>query len=176
MELYKLSARIRSDIERAYSKDLEYLIENLVDDYNIVSKTTGETLKRRALTDLVNKFTKMQSEQSKTSHCQAVCLNGNRCVWKTLPDTDYCKRHIGLSFQRNTSEPELSQFYLLESDEAVARPTNTKLQSKLIEDAFYDIDDDFIYDKTTGERVGYISDNNYILTNDPFELGTFDDI
>jgi hypothetical protein len=171
MELYKLSTRIRSDIEQALSKDLENLVDALVDEFNIVSKTSGEPLKRRVLVDIVNKYTKIQTEHSKTTHCQAICLNGNRCVWKTIPETHYCKRHIGLSFRQNE---QLSQFYLLETNQQL--PTRPGLETKLIEDTFYDIDDTFIYDKNSGERVGYISKGEYILTNDPFELGTFDDI
>jgi hypothetical protein len=46
------------------------------------------------------------------------------------------------------------------------------LKKKFIDDVFYLIDDKFIYDNKTLEKVGIINNNNYILTLDPFILKT----
>jgi hypothetical protein len=44
------------------------------------------------------------------------------------------------------------------------------LETKLIDDTFYYMDKNYIYDRDTLEKVGYISDNEFILTDDPFIL------
>lgn len=52
-------------------------------------------------------------------------------------------------------------------------------KQQLIQDTFYYVDSEYIYDKQTMQRVGYVdtelSDQqpNYVLTDDPFVLGLF---
>jgi hypothetical protein len=45
------------------------------------------------------------------------------------------------------------------------------LQQKFIDNTFYYVDDEFVYDKETYEKVGYKQNNEYVLTFDPFLLG-----
>lgn len=54
---------------------------------------------------------------------------------------------------------------------------NLNLKQQLIQDTFYYVDSEYIYDKQSMQRVGYVettqSDYNYVLTDDPFVLGLF---
>jgi hypothetical protein len=50
----------------------------------------------------------------------------------------------------------------------------SQLKNVLIEDSFYLVDNEWIYDKQSYEKVGYLEKNNntinYILSSDPFIL------
>lgn len=47
------------------------------------------------------------------------------------------------------------------------------LQETLIDDAFYYTNTEYIYDKKSMQKVGYVEGDRYVLTDDPFVLGIF---
>jgi len=46
----------------------------------------------------------------------------------------------------------------------------SQLKTFQIDGTFYYVDDSFVYDKNTLERVGYTEGSRYVLTDDPFIL------
>lgn len=95
----------------------------------------------------------------------------SQCTRNAVDVYDYCKTHLyKMCFQKNeaTAETTTDVEYIFTSQK---ENVSTKLKKKFIENSFYFIDDKYIYD-TNYVKVGYIQDNNYILTSDPFILET----
>lgn len=98
----------------------------------------------------------------------------SQCSKNALDNYDYCKIHLYkmcLSKQEHHQESYMPpiEFTCTTNTENVEV---TQLKKKFIEDSFYFVDDKFIYD-SNNNKVGYISNGEYILTSDPFILDTF---
>lgn len=89
----------------------------------------------------------------------------SQCSRNALTDSDYCKKHmfnIGLQSDKN----DVSFYVKKRKPETVCESSLTK---KFIEDTFYYIDNQYVYDLNL-EKVGYMDDGNCVLTSDPFIL------
>jgi len=96
----------------------------------------------------------------------------SQCSKNALDNYDYCKIHL-YKICLSKQEEEKQDAYI-PSIEFTCSTTNielTQLKKKFIEDSFYFIDEKFIYD-ASNNKVGYISNGEYILTSDPFILET----
>lgn len=97
----------------------------------------------------------------------------SQCSRNAIENYDYCKTHLYKICLR--SEETVSQkiqpieFNINSSNNNSQEQYN--LKKKFIDDSFYFIDSKFIYD-TEHIKVGYIYNNEYILTPDPFLLDT----
>ena len=80
--------------------------------------------------------------------------------------------HIGLSI-RNKISDVLMEVEVLDVGEGVMKVEGDIgiKNERFIEDMFYYVDERYIYDKETLEKVGVVSRGEYILTSDPFILG-----
>lgn len=94
--------------------------------------------------------------------------NVSQCTRNAIEDRDYCKTHmykIGLVKEEITvSINHISNSKLNDC---------SKLKKKFINDSFYYVNDKFIYNIDTNEKVGYIFQSEYILTSDPFILDEY---
>jgi len=104
-----------------------------------------------------------------------------QCSRNALENCDYCKTHmykLGITNKDNFNPNILFEYKYTNNDEnGDSEKVHNKvyekdLKKKFIDDVFYLIDDKFIYDNKTLEKVGIINNNNYILTLDPFILKT----
>lgn len=99
----------------------------------------------------------------------------SQCSKNALDNYDYCKIHLYkmcLSKHEDKNDsyiPPIEFTCITNSD---TNRESTQLKKKFIEDSFYFVDDKFVYD-STNNKVGYISNGEYILTSDPFILETF---
>jgi hypothetical protein len=99
--------------------------------------------------------------------------NVSQCSRNAIENYDYCKTHLYKICLR--SEETVSQkiqpieFNINSSNNNSQEQYN--LKKKFIDDSFYFIDSKFIYD-TNYIKVGYVYNNEYILTSDPFLLDT----
>ena len=91
----------------------------------------------------------------------------------------YCKIHNYLSFKEPEHDPEpiYQQTIFVISDKGNGNDKGngkgidkSNYKKQLIDNSFYYIDDSFIYNTSTLEKVGYIENNEFILTDDPFIL------
>jgi hypothetical protein len=111
-----------------------------------------------------------------TNVCKCISKNGNKCCNKSIKDSYYCKTHMYLQFKHENEMNENNQNNLFIIDDKISDEYKEDLKHILVEDTFYYTDDQYIYDTETFQKVGYVelnSDNKYILTDDPFILGTF---
>lgn len=97
----------------------------------------------------------------------------SQCSRNAVENYDYCKTHlykICLHSQEEISEKNLPiEFNINSPNDNYQEKCN--LKKKFIDDSFYLIDSKFIYD-TNHIKVGYVYNNEYILTSDPFLLDT----
>lgn len=96
----------------------------------------------------------------------------SQCSKNALDNYDYCKIHLYKICLSKQTDKEESYIPPIEFTCTTSEVELTQLRKKFIEDSFYFIDDKFIYD-ASNNKVGYISNGEYILTSDPFILETF---
>jgi hypothetical protein len=175
MELQKVSKRLeklRDNLEKAYTKDIKQIIENIFKEYTILHKGTCDTVSEELF---LNKFLFNMKEQ--VPICLGISQNGNKCCRKSQPYSNYCKTHFYLEFKkRNDTVNDTVNDN--DNDIVIYKCNNQNLENKenlekiFIEDAFYYKDHQFIYDTEDYEKVGYIDTEGVsILTDDPFILG-----
>lgn len=181
METQRLIRRIRNlpiNLERSYMNDISNIIDNLLEEYDIFYKDTSEKVKRGII---LNKFKiDLLDKREETNFCAGFSKNGNKCINKTFEDSKYCKRHHYLTFKEQLNEYTnniTNDIFILDNNEKTIKENDINindLKTKLINDTFYYIDEQFIYEKDTLQKVGYIENEldtkNYILTDDPFIL------
>jgi hypothetical protein len=94
----------------------------------------------------------------------------SQCNRNAIENYDYCKTHLyKMCLESNNIDDSISvpiEFTLNNSNSIELKD---KLKKKFIEDTFYFIDSKFIYDDNY-IKVGYIHNNEYILTSNPFLL------
>lgn len=179
METQRLIRRIKNlpmNLERAYLNDISNIIDKILEEYDIFYKDTDERVKRGIL---LNKFKlDLLDKQDETIFCAGFSKNGNKCINKTFEDSKYCKRHHYLTFRDQYNETVIKQDIVVlnnnNESETKHKINIEDLKTKMIDDTFYYIDENFIYEKDTLKKVGYIENEcntkNYILTDDPFIL------
>jgi hypothetical protein len=97
----------------------------------------------------------------------------SQCSRNAVENYDYCKTHlykICLRSQETVSQ-KIPPIEFNINEEQYNSQEQCNLKKKFIDDSFYFIDSKFIYD-TNHIKVGYVYNNEYILTSDPFLLDT----
>jgi hypothetical protein len=94
-----------------------------------------------------------------------------QCSRNAIENGDYCKTHVYKMGIIKQNKPEVSfEFKMIKNNNNTVNLENKHLIKKFIEDSFYLIDNKYIYNPETMTKVGYIDNNEYILTSDPFIL------
>lgn len=176
METQRLIKRIcnlPNNLERAYINDISTVIDQLLEEYSICYKETNVSVPRNIL---LGRFKLKLLNKEETNFCNGFSKNGNKCTNKTFEESKYCKRHHYLTFKEQFETVNLkSDIVIFNTNNETKKQDTSTLQKKMIDDTFYYIDDEFIYEIDTLQKVGYIemdgTNKNYILTSDPFILG-----
>lgn len=181
METQRLIKRLRNlpnNLEKSYINDITNIIDKILEEYDIFYKDTDERVKRSIL---ISRFKIDLLDKEEMVFCHGFSKNGNKCTNKTFDDSNYCKRHYFLSYKEKMDEINDRSIVILDNklNNKMEIDINN-LQSKLIDDTFYYVDDKFIYEKDNLSKVGYIEEEinieegintkNFILTDDPFIL------
>lgn len=174
MESTKYLNNISDKLSNCIKKDIQCIIDKILSNYDIYIKNTDKQITKE---QLINKLMSMD-------RCRYISDNGKVCLHKNSQNTKYCKIHLTKSINRSIlqkSEPVTKKEMLLiqTKNKTGIKTGNKKLNKKFIKDTLYYVDDNFIYDPDTLDKVGYISsdgDNqseneSFILTDDPFVLG-----
>jgi hypothetical protein len=169
MEVTKVINKLKDvslELEKSYTKDMMAIIENIYNNYDVKERGTDKLVSKG---ELISRF--KLSEKNESMICLAMCQNGNKCVRRSMEGSEYCKMHIGLSI-RNKISDVLMEVEVLDVGEGVMKVEGDIgiKNERFIEDMFYYVDERYIYDKETLEKVGVVSRGEYILTSDPFIL------
>lgn len=176
MELQKVLKRIKNldtNIEKSYKKDVKQIIETILKDYDVFYKNTSDKVSLDEFNDI---FTEKEIQI-----CLGISKNGNKCCRKPQLYSDYCKIHFYLEFNKKLNEKlnekSNNQNIITIIDENNTTDKYNEIKEKtnmekiFIEDAFYYKDDNYIYDVSNLNKVGYIQNEEFFLTDDPFILG-----
>lgn len=165
MELNSVIVRTRKlsvAVEQAVKNDIEQVVTMLLENYDVYERGTKCFASKEAIyKKVVAKF------ELCDVYCKALTNNNTKCSAKAYNSSKYCKRHankIYLEKKQVNTQPIL---FVSASEQ---KPDTNSMQSKFIDDSLYWIDSLFIYDKDTLEKVGYIENEEYIITDDPFIL------
>jgi len=173
MEIERIIKRLEtlsSDFKDSYIKDISKIVNLMLCDYDIFYKGTREPVKEHVI---INKFTNTLLKKDTSVLCSGISKNGNRCTKRAKDNSYYCKTHSYLDNNNNYNDNKNTEPIVIYNYEDTQPQQNfhqdqERLELKFIEDSFYYIDEKYIYDKDTLQNVGYIHDNEYILSNDPF--------
>lgn len=163
-KIYKRLENLPKSISRAYLKDITKVIDDIFYEYDIFYKDSKKSVDKDIFT---RKFLKNDIEED-LKICKGFSQNGNKCCRRSYGNSDYCKTHQYLQFQTNYQEKQNENLFIIESSKHIYDRSNFKKHQ--IDGTFYYIDESFIYDINSLERVGYIQNDKYILTDDPFIL------
>lgn len=173
MELQKISKRfenLQDHLEKAYTKDIKEIIQNIFKEYDILYKNTSEPV---LFDSFLNNF--LFSVKEEVPICLGISQNGNKCCRKSQPYSNYCKIHFYLEFKnknkKNSLENTSTIEYINKEKQEVEIENIKDLEKIFIEDSFYYKDNRFVYNITNFEKVGYINNDTPVLTDDPFILG-----
>jgi hypothetical protein len=175
MEIKKLITKINTlsnNIQSAYKNDIEILINYIMEDFDIYERGSNIRIKKE---QILNYIQNKLNIEKKT--CNALTKNNTLCTRGCYLDSDYCKLHVNkMFFDNQNKQPhipttELCDLLVIENDNKnnISNKDNN-FSKKFIDDSFYYIDTHYIYDIETYEKVGYIKNGEYILTDDPFVL------
>lgn len=152
LEKYKKTI-IKETIKKIYEK---YFI------YNKDEKSISEN----ELIDYLNKL----NNPIKKRCCGVSNFPVKQCSKFAVDTFDYCKSHmITYGTLKAVSKRYEDKIEIIEEKKCNQKVDLSKLKKKFIGDSFYYIDNMFIYDNYN-EKVGYIDNNEYFLTDDPFIL------
>jgi hypothetical protein len=171
MELERLCKRVNNipnSIERAYVKDVTSIIEDVFFEYDIFYKDTDKQVQKEII---LRRFLNIFGKQEEVKICRGISQNGNKCCRRILDNTNYCKTHKYLEFRELIQQETASDNVFVVQQENIPKTLDTtSLQTRMVDGTFYYVDDSFVYDKKTLERVGYVEKDRCILTDDPFIL------
>jgi hypothetical protein len=158
LEKYKKTI-IKDTIKKIYGKYTVY-----DDDENIVNEK-----------EIIEYLNKLNNPVKK--RCCGVSKSGipKQCKAFAITNFDYCRNHMmtyGIQSKNNEKNTERIEISLTKEEKCNQKVDLSKLKKKFINDSFYYIDNLFIYDNFN-EKVGYIDNGIYVLTDDPFILNNF---
>ncbi len=183
--IYK-SKQLSKSIEDAIKNDIETISKNLLCKFDIKFRGSNDLVSLEELQDYI--FSPFRQEIAEQDFCCAVTTQGKRCTKRQQHNSIYCKTHAFKAVLDNhskiittTTKKEYHQNVLVLLDQPGDKNhTNDKnagnfKHKQFIDDTFYMIDDAYIYDCNSMQKVGYIERDGvnqpkYVLTDDPFVL------
>lgn len=157
--------------ENAIKKDIQSIINSLTIQFDIYERGTNEFVTTDKLT---KEILKMFEFTQQINFCSGVTKMGTRCTKRSIIGSEYCKAHIYKHYMsQQTSIHNANKdgmlYMMTESPDNVKEKIDG-VEKTLIDGTFYYTDSSFIYDNDSFDKVGYIEDGKYVLTDDPFVL------
>jgi len=172
MELHNLKNGFPSVIERAVKRDISDIICMLLIEYDITERRT----KRAATKDeLYQKI--MEKFELQDAYCSAITKNGTKCTRKIQAGrSKFCGTHAILEKVQVINNNKAMNHIVQSVKADISNDVLSKMQKEFIEDSFFLVDEEYIYDKDSYEKVGYIDNESgvkkFVLTDDPFILNS----
>jgi hypothetical protein len=168
MELNNVKTGFPSVIERAVKKDISDIVCMLLIEYDIIDrKSKDEVTKEKLYQKIMEKF------DMGDAYCGALTKSGTKCTRRVQAGkSKYCGTHANMEMmekmflQKNNPKDHI----IKTKQQRISNDVLSKMKKEFIEDSFFLVDDEFVYDKDTHEKVGYRENGEYVLTDDPFIL------
>lgn len=181
MEINKIVKKIDDlhvSLYNAVNDDIDYLCNKLCQDLDIYKRgARNHLISQGELKQIMQLYLNLHIE---SKFCQGITSQNNRCTRKAKTNSSYCQLHINkyrtshnltIKHEKNINDHDVV-LVTKSNDNSVGK---TSMKTKFLDDKFYNIDEKFIYEKDTLDKVGYIKidehgNSEYILTDDPFIL------
>lgn len=160
-------AELSGHLEKFNKETVKKVIKDILKNYVILDKNMDKVKEETLIRDLLN--------VEQVERCSGVVSSGGgftQCTRNASDNGAYCKTHVK-KYQNKTAAKRISvqdeMLYLVKSQVGI---DDKNLKKVFIEDSFYFVDDNFIYDNVNQilSKVGYIEQGEYVLTDDPFIL------
>lgn len=172
-------------LEKYKKKISQDIIDNIYEKYNLYDKKSHELIDKETLKkNLI--FKKQKKQCIGTTKSFPI----SRCSRNAIDNNDYCKTHLFKYSPNKNNQFDHNSTFKDSINEPNNQPNDTPneylhntldiqtnkldipntFSKKFIEDSFYYINsnDNYIYDIKSLDKIGYISNNEYIFTIDPF--------
>ncbi|NBP01672.1 MAG: hypothetical protein EBU90_16360 [Proteobacteria bacterium] len=187
MDVSRTALDLPKSFQKALKKDVQKIINYISVNFDVYKRGTQQLTGETELLDQV--LTALMIEEPL---CAAITKNGSKCIRKAQAESKYCRQHAFKAFTGNYTTPlhttplhtahtltnnqnELAGISFVECNPGDGMTNEmASLKKHFIEDSFYWVDEQYIYDLNNYNRVGYIdtqtSNPEYVLTDDPFLL------
>uniref|UniRef100_A0A6C0H779 Uncharacterized protein n=1 Tax=viral metagenome TaxID=1070528 RepID=A0A6C0H779_9ZZZZ len=179
MDVSRTALDLPKSFQKALKKDVHKIINYISVNFDVYKRGTQQLTGETELLDQV-----LATLMIEEALCAAVTKNGSKCIRKTQAESKYCRQHALKAFTNIYTTPLHTSHTLSNNQNDVTgirfvecNGMNNKMASlkkQFIEDSFYWVDEQYIYDLNNYNKVGYIdiqtSDPEYVLTDDPFLL------
>ena len=163
-----LKRRMEIDVLKKYKNDIiRNTLKKIYKNYIVVDPNTNDIISLECLNN------KLKEE---IKRCIGV-NNNKQCTKNAESNESYCKLHIKkytAARQKDELKIEIECDERDERDKSLITTELKDVQKKFIDGKMYYIDDKYIYeynyDNSTLYKVGYIKNNEYYITCDPFVL------
>lgn len=156
------AANLPNAIQEAYANEIKKACQEMLQEYDIFHRGTRIYVTQEEI---------MSRICVSKDHCQALTKAGTKCVRKCQDNSNFCKIHmykvLNNSISGDTTNNVVIVLPSIQSD-SHQHLNKSNVSQKFIDDAFYFVDEKYIYDKESGDIVGYVDGDQYILSRDPF--------
>jgi hypothetical protein len=161
--------------ENAIKAAVQQIAQTMLLEYDIYKRGTRD---RPSIDDIINIMYDTRTTQSKV--CKAITQSGSRCLHKAQSNSEYCGLHVSKAFSSYGSSSNVHSILIDTNENEFEQETNEfdhgkhNFELKFIEDTFYYVDDNYVYERETITKCGYkdVDTGEFILTDDPFILNT----
>lgn len=141
-------------------------IKQIYEKYSIYDEENDRTLDEKEIKEYLDKL----NNKVKKRCCGVSTTNlPTQCKSFALENFDYCKKHMMTYNVFNSKQREIETEIETEICQNTHDVDISNLKRKFIEDSFYYVDNSFIYNNLK-QKVGYIDNSEYHLTDDPYIL------
>lgn len=176
MDVCKTARDLPKHIQKALANDIKKVINYISINFDVYKRGTQQLTGENQLLEQV-----LNALMIEEPLCAAITKTGIKCIRKAQGESRYCRQHALKAFTNNTplnisSSLPMSNLTIVESHVDSHVKNVESLEKKFIEDSFYWIDEQYIYDLNNYNKVGYIDKSmiaespTYVLTDDPFLL------
>lgn len=148
-------------LENYKKKIVKEFTKELIKNFKVYNNNTNTVVSEKDIINII-------CAPKILNRCIGTTTTGiiSQCTRNAIDKFEYCKTHMYKIGYIKKKEETNTIIYI----ESVQNTKNTEdLKRKFINNSFYYVDDKFIYDKFSN-KVGYINNQEYILSSDPFIL------
>jgi hypothetical protein len=162
------------EILQKYKKQiLNSTLKDLYQNHYVISKSTNEKISLQELKEILE-------DTSEEKMCIGIIGGNKQCTRKACLNFNYCKSHIqkykAKVYKEMYSQKEEKEYNI---EFNIIKETHPNIETNLIEeiknskkvfidDSFYHLYNNDLYDPQSFQKCGIVQDSEYILTEDPF--------
>lgn len=162
--------RTSDHLEKALLTDLDKIAQHLLLEFDVYERGSTKMLDTTKMFQTLQKLFDLEPKVDIVKFCCAITKNGSQCTRKQQPSSFYCKIHSFKDYIDKQEQNRTTDKITILSNDQQEQVVYGDLTEQFIDGTLYCMDNQYIYDKTTKHKVGYIDGAELVLTDDPFVL------